>query len=85
MIMDEQTARAVERSKRISIALAWLIIAVDFAMAMLVGLPQIVVMLLFFGSFLPYLIHLQYVRPRLEERGKQRLGGGGNDRIKTGE
>lgn len=49
--------------KNISIALSLVILALDAYLAFYTDLPQIVIILIFFASFIPYVLQNQFARP----------------------
>ena len=64
-LTPEDRIRAVELSKRVAIVLVLGINVGNLILRFTTHVPQIVVVLIFFASIIPYLIHLHYVEPRL--------------------
>jgi hypothetical protein len=64
-LTPDDRLRAMEWSKRVSILLVLAINTGNLFLRFTTDVPQIVVVLIFFGSIIPYLIHLHYISPRL--------------------
>lgn len=69
--MNSDQARTLERVKRVSIWLCWLIALFALYLALFTHVPQIVLVLTFFGAFVPYVIGQKYVAPWLTSRGRE--------------
>lgn len=63
-----QNSVKLEWSKRISIGLCHATMAGTVALGVFTKVPQVLLALMFVGGFVPYLIHLHYVSPRLTRR-----------------
>jgi hypothetical protein len=54
--------------RRLGIYLSWLIWGVAFWLAVSTHIPQIYLVLLFFGGFIPYLVSIHVIEPWLDKR-----------------
>jgi len=64
-LTPDDRLRAMEWSKRLSILLVFAINVGNLILRFTTAVPQIVVVLIFFSSIIPYLIHLHCICPRL--------------------
>jgi hypothetical protein len=64
------TRSATKTARRVAILLSWSISLGGSMLAVVARAPQLVVMALFFGGILPYIVCIQVIEPWLENRTK---------------
>ena len=67
-MMNSDQAKTLERVKKVSIWLCWLIALGALYLALFTHVPQIILVLIFLGAFVPYVIGQKYVGPWLASR-----------------
>jgi hypothetical protein len=67
-VMNSDQVRTVERVKKISIWLCWLIVLVALYLAFFTRVPQIIRVMIFLSAFVPYVIGQKYVTPWLTKQ-----------------